>query len=105
MPLTLISKHYHTREEREQFASHGKDEHRARRLRGIALAMSALSSTEVARLPGVGAQTRRDWIVACNEDGAEGLRPRPRGCVGDGAWACRGRTRGGGGIAVPVAAV
>ena len=88
MQPTPISKHHHTREEREHIASHGKDEHWARRLRGVALAMSGLSPTEVARSQGVGAQTLRDWIVACNEDGAEGLRRRPRG-----------------GIAIPVAAV
>lgn len=79
MKALPISKHHHTREELEHLARNCKDAHWARRLRGIALAMSGLSRTEVARSQGVGLQTLRDWIQIYNMWGAEGLRPLLRG--------------------------
>ncbi len=74
-----INENHHTREELEHLAKNCKDKLWERRILGVALAMSGLQRTEVARSQGVGAQTLRDWICLYNEGGVEGLRPQPRG--------------------------
>ena len=76
LPITNRS---HTTEELEQFARECKDEHWARRLRAIAMALRGISRTEIGRAQGVGTQTVRDWVILYNEGGVDGLRPLSRG--------------------------
>ena len=50
-----------------------------RRLRAIARVLAGEESrSEVARRAGVDLQTLRDWVRRCNEEGADGLKNRPR---------------------------
>ena len=81
MKALPINENHHSREELEHLARqcNGNEQHKARRIRGILMAMSGLSHKEAARSQGVGAQTLRDWVLAYNKDGVEGLCPRPRG--------------------------
>ena len=52
-----------------------KDAAQGRRLLALAEIYDGGTRTDAARIGGVGLQTIRDWVLAFNADGPEGLRP------------------------------
>lgn len=66
MKALTINENHHSREELEHLAKQciRYEQHKARRIRGILMAMSGLTRTEAARSQGVCAQTLRDWVLS-----------------------------------------
>lgn len=60
-------------EELRELAKGSRDADQTRRLLALAEIYDGRSRTEAARLGGVGLQTVRDWVLAFNADGPEGL--------------------------------
>ena len=62
-----------TAEELRELAKGTRDANQTRRLLALAEIYDGRSRTETARLGGVGLQTVRDWVLAFNAEGPEGL--------------------------------
>ena len=71
-----IENHY-TIKELEYFARKCKDHRVERKARAIIMALLGFSRTVAARSQGVGTQTVRDWVLAYNAEGLDGLQPAP----------------------------
>src|SRR5262247_1644452 len=56
-----------------RFAQRAKDAAQARRLLAIAAVLEGASREEAAKIGGMDRQTLRDWVIRCNEQGADGL--------------------------------
>jgi len=63
----------YTAEKLRDLAKGSRDADQTRRLLALAEIYDGRSRTEAARLGGVGLQTVRDWVLAFNLDGPEGL--------------------------------
>lgn len=65
-------------QELRQLARKSRDANQSRRLLALAGVAEGLSRNDAARIGDVGAQTLRDWVIAFNEQGPNGLIDVPQ---------------------------
>ena len=77
IPIPITNTDY-TAEELHKLATQCNDGRQAQRIRGIAMVLNGTSRNAVAAALGTTAQSIRDWVLAFNRNGLDGLRDAPR---------------------------